>query len=337
MKTLTNYSESSGFPLETGMIGEKSSEITFNEIADEWMDTVMVYLKESSIAKYRNIIKKHLIPVFGDLLISDITRQEILAFALSLSQANNNNGRGLSPSSAAAVVSLLKRILRYAAEIKSMKTASFMGITIKQPQKKIRVFTKEEHKSLVSDIKEHPTQVGYGILLSLYAGLRIGEICALKWKNIDIRDKYIHVEYTMQRIQLPEGNHPRTKIIITRPKSSCSIRYIPIPGELAELLFEKRKSPNTYFLTGDEKKYMEPRTLENHFDALMKKHNINDATMHTCRHSFATRCVELGFDIKTLSEILGHANVSITMDRYVHPSMELKQRSMEKLAVFLST
>ena len=139
----------------------------------------------------------------------------------------------------------------------------------------------------------------------------------------------------MQRIQLPKGSVQKTKVIIDVPKSECSVRDIPIPNEVFKEISKMRMSAECFFLTGLVEVFMEPRTFENHFDLLMEACEISNATMHTCRHSFATRCVKLGFDIKSLSEILGHASVAITMNRYVHPSMELKKENMNKLSELL--
>lgn len=142
----------------------------------------------------------------------------------------------------------------------------------------------------------------------------------------------------MQRIQNKRPEKPRlewgsrTRIIITPPKSSKSIRHIPIPEGVAEVLGEYQRHGNEYLLTGKENRYVEPRTLQYHFKKVLKKSSIEEANYHALRHTFATRCIELGFDIKSLSEILGHASVNITLNRYVHPSMELKRDNMEKLS-----
>ena len=136
----------------------------------------------------------------------------------------------------------------------------------------------------------------------------------------------------MQRVQDKSGKNGRTKIVVTTPKSPCSIRTIPIPEELMQILISFQTSRTGYFLTGSCQKYMEPRTMQNRFKAALKNCSVSNANYHALRHTFATRCVELGFDVKSLSEILGHANVNITMNRYVHPSMELKKANMQRLS-----
>ena len=175
-----------------------------------------------------------------------------------------------------------------------------------------------------------------GILISLYTGLRIGEICALIWENINMKEHTIFVCQTMQRLQVQNGkNKKRTCISISSPKSACSIRTIPLPDALYERLTKFYKVKG-YVLSGEETEFVEPRSMQNHFRYVLKTCGIANTNYHTLRHTFATRCVELGFDVKTLSEILGHANVSITMNRYVHPSMELKRENMQRLSELIA-
>ena len=137
----------------------------------------------------------------------------------------------------------------------------------------------------------------------------------------------------MQRIQEHDSTDKKTKIIVTTPKSSCSIRTIPLPDDLMKLILSQGIHEHGYFLTGDDKKFLEPRTMENRFKRLLDALDIDSINFHSLRHTFATRCVELGFDIKTLSEILGHASVNITMNRYVHPSMNMKKENMKRITL----
>lgn len=140
----------------------------------------------------------------------------------------------------------------------------------------------------------------------------------------------------MQRIQNHNTKGPKTRIVITTPKSACSIRVIPIPDVLVEVLTLYQKTTSGYFLSNSDQKYVEPRIMQNHFKKVLKECAVAPANYHALRHTFATRCIELGFDIKSLSEILGHASVNITMNRYVHPSLELKKANMQKLSSLLT-
>lgn len=158
------------------------------------------------------------------------------------------------------------------------------------------------------------------------------ELCALKWEDISVDDKTIYIHKTMQRLKNFDSTGSKTYIDISSPKSKCSIRTIPLPDVLLSYIQNNCPDQQGYVLTSKENKYLEPRTMQAHFEKIQEKCGLEPVNFHALRHTFATRCVELGFDIKSLSEILGHASVNITMNRYVHPSMELKQQNMQKLS-----
>jgi integrase len=171
-----------------------------------------------------------------------------------------------------------------------------------------------------------------GILLTLFTGLRIGELCALKWNKIDLKNGFLSVEESMQRIQNYSNESPyKTRIIVTNPKSLSSIRRIPLPEFILSILKPLCNQENAFLLTGSSEKFMEPRTLQYKFKKILCDLNIRVLNFHALRHTFATRCVEAGFDVKSLSEILGHASVNVTLNRYVHPSDEIKLQNMKKL------
>ena len=174
----------------------------------------------------------------------------------------------------------------------------------------------------------------FGVMLSLYTGIRIGELCALQWVNLCLDSSTLKVRKTLQRIQdLSTGAETRTKVIITDPKSQCSVRNIPMPAFMVELAGRFEAEPMAYVLSGAESRYIEPRIMQERFKQYVAEAGIADANFHATRHTFATRCVEVGFDIKSLSEILGHANVNITLNRYVHSSFELECSNMSKLTL----
>ena len=170
-----------------------------------------------------------------------------------------------------------------------------------------------------------------GILICLYTGLRVDEICALHWNDISLKEKTLYIHQTLQRLQNENINGKKTSLILSTPKSSCSIRTIPLPDDIAVVLDNFPCKKEGYLLTGTDS-CIEPRTMQNHFKHVLKEATIEETNFHTLRHTFATRCVEAGFDIKSLSEILGHSNVNITMNRYVHPTLELKRQNMQRLS-----
>lgn len=313
----------------------KAMDDLFFMTAGNWFETTIPTLKPASIARYRNILDCYILPEFGEKRTVDISREEVLSFLNRLLTSGGSRKKALAPKTVASILSIMKNIMQYARNVKCVPVISFDGIAVKQSQRQLRVFSKDEQQTICDYLLNEITPIKLGILLVLYTGLRVGEICALTWGDISFLEKCIHVGKTMQRIQLPKGDGQKTKIIIDTPKSDCSIRDIPIPEKIFHIIIQERMPDNCFFLTGQEKVFIEPRTLQNHFNAIMRSCGIKNATMHTCRHSFATRCVELGFDIKSLSEILGHASVAITMNRYVHPSMDLKKWNMDKLSDLL--
>lgn len=313
------------------------SEVLFEDIALEWLSVQQPELKASSYAKYRNLLKSYMIPEFGRLPIQSITRGEVSKFSRKMLIEGGIKGKGLSSKTVNSILSVLKNILDYTLREKEISVVDIADISVRQQQKPMRILSRTEQEILSRYLCEDPTSCNLGILLSLYTGLRIGEICALKWEDIFIEEQYIFVHKSMQRIQTNEKSDRKTEIVIQSPKSDCSVRRIPIPYEVLQLLIPAKKQNEAFLLTGMAYSYIEPRCMENQFKSVMKTCGIQNVNFHALRHTFATRCVELGFDIKSLSEILGHASVNITLNRYVHPSMELKQENMNLLSSILTT
>ncbi len=304
----------------------------FEIVALSWLESSKPQLKESSIVKYRNVLDTYLIPAFDQRSIEKITREEVLDYSNKLLLSGGRKNKGLSPKTVTSIMSVLKNVFEYASQSLGYTVADINRISIKQPQKPLRILSLLEQQILSRYLCNDLTLINLGILVCLYTGIRVGEICALKWEDISFDEQYLYVHKTMQRIQLKDNRVTKTTVLISDPKSECSIRRIPLPDEIFQLIVSAKCPGNTYFLTGRIHSYVEPRTMQNRFKSVIKACNIKDANFHALRHTFATRCIELGFDIKSLSEILGHASVNITLNRYVHPSMELKQKNMNKLS-----
>ncbi len=310
--------------------------IQFSDIAAEWFQSKEAQWKQSSIVKYSNTLNSYILPFLGERYIHEISRDELVQYISLLLTTGGIKKCGLSTKTVTGIMSMVKNIFLYAADVKGIAVANVCGITIKQSQKPMRILSLQEQQKLSHYLCRELTNCNLGILLCLYTGLRIGEICALRWSDISLDEQYIHIHQTMQRIQTKDDEKSKTSVVILTPKSSCSIRRVPIPDNLLYLMTEFQAPENAFLLTGKEKKYMEPRTLENHFKTIINLCSIDKANFHALRHTFATRCVELGFDVKSLSEILGHASVNITLNRYVHPSMELKKKNMNMLSEIFS-
>lgn len=314
---------------------EKTETSDFQSLAEEWFRHMEPLVKESTYRKYSNLWKSYIRPQLGHMQIPNISQSILEEYCTALLTSGGSKGEGLSAKTVSDTMSLIRCVLQFCISKKIMVSCDTRMITVKQCTKKMRVLTVNEQQILCNHINSNPSHQNVGVLFCLFTGIRIGEICALKWEDISFSEKTVHIHQTMQRIQIDETEH-KTKIIITTPKSTCSIRTIPLPDELVSVLKTVTGPASGYFLTGSDKRWIEPRTMQYHFKSLLKRCKIDDANYHALRHTFATRCVELGFDVKSLSEILGHASVNITMNRYVHPSMNLKRKNMERLSVLFS-
>ncbi len=295
---------------------------------ENWLSQNKEKLKESTYVKYTNMLNHHIKPKLGQYHSSEITTGIVQQFRDELLYQE-----GLSPKTVKDILVLLHSILKYVAKQSSENAFSIEIEYPKNCKKEMRVLTVREQECFISYLIHDMNAYKFGILLALYTGIRIGELCALCWDNISLEEKTIRINATMQRLQMvDETNERKTKVIITTPKSDTSVRTIPLPDGL--LSFCKRIKPQdsmAYVLTGT-RNYIEPRTLQYHLKKYTKECGLEGVHFHTLRHTFATRCIEVGFEIKSLSEILGHSTTTITMDRYVHSSMELKRNNMNKLA-----
>lgn len=308
----------------------------FSAVASDWFESVKSHTKESTRNKYHNMLTDYILPTYGEQTLDMITYEFIEAHCNLLLVSGGKKGCGLSAKTVTDVLSVIRNVLKFAIRKGIYVPCDGSAIQVKHTTKPMRVLSKTEQEQLCKYILAEPEPCNIGILVCLFTGLRVGEICALRWEDVSFSDQTIHIHHTLQRVQNQSGNGPKTRIVVTTPKSSCSIRTIPIPDELSEVLATHKKSSVGYLLTNDECKFVEPRTMQNKFKKALKSSSIESANFHAIRHTFATRCIELGFDVKSLSEILGHATVNITMNRYVHPTLDLKKENMKKLSTLLA-
>ena len=249
----------------------------------------------------------------------------------SLSKKGGVKGDPLAPKTVTDILCVLKAIFRYGQE-NSYPCINLSQIHTPKRKKSTKTILPEDIRLLI----EHSTlqaqdTTGLGILLTLFTGLRIGEVCGLQWGDFNFKNQIVTIQRTVERISELTPNMPnKTKIVISEPKTENSIRTIPLPRFLSEHLLQFQKAPNTYFLTGTLHP-TEPHQFYVRYQKYMDRLDIHGYTFHALRHTFATHCVSLGFDIKSLSEILGHANVSTTLAIYVHPTMEQKRKQMALL------
>ena len=311
-------------------------------IVPQWLENSKMRVKESTYVKYVNLTSNHILPLLGDLEAEKLPTDRIEQFIQSRLEAGNKQGRGMAEKSVKDLLIVLKDICRYAALYDVNIPCRFELIRIRNNENEIQILDKQTQLRLERFLMRDVYNLRKtGILLSLCMGLRLGEICALRKGQILYKEGILQVRSTMQRIQNFNAEvdwkgreNRKTRVIITSPKSACSVRDIPMPGFMIDRLQRLKTSDDDVFvLTGTSRKFIEPRTYENVFKRYLMECNMEIVNFHALRHTFATRCIEKGCDVKTLSEILGHANVNITLNRYVHSSMEQKRKWMSEMTL----
>ncbi|MCD7836059.1 MAG: site-specific integrase, partial [Lachnospiraceae bacterium] len=236
---------------------------------------------------------------------------------------------GLSNRYITDILVLMKSIFKYTSRTYHILNPMDGIMMPKRKNPEIRLLDDVQLQQLEQYIAKNSSRTTMGIALCLTTGLRIGELCALQWEDIDLKKRVLTVRKTIQRIQKLNGKS-KTSLIITEPKSESSKRSIPIPECLAALLEKFQGNPEEFLLSGKEKP-IEPRTMQYRFAKILKNVNLPSIHFHALRHMFASNCIKLGFDVKALSEILGHSNVEITLNRYVHSSFAQKQAYMSRI------
>lgn len=298
---------------------------TIREIAAARKEYKRPYVKQSTMAAYVLILENHILPTFGE--DNSLPEQSVQAFVLHKIES------GLSTKSVKDILIVLKMVMKFGVKKEWM---TYYEWDIKYPpsseNKVLDVLSVTNHRKILNHIQSHFTFMGLGIYISLSTGLRIGEICALKWSDINVTDGILTVNRTIERIYIIEGEKKHTELVINTPKTKNSCREIPMNKELLGMLKPLKKVVNDdyYILTNDERP-TEPRTYRNYYKRLMEKLDIPKLKYHGLRHSFATRCIEVGCDYKTVSVLLGHSNISTTLNLYVHPNMEQKKRCIDKV------
>lgn len=298
---------------------------TIGEVAALWKKDKQQYVKQSTIAAYALILENHILPVFGDKV--QLTETDVQAFALKKIHD------GLSQKTVKDVLIVLKMIQKFGANNGDLP---FMEWSVKFPteqtKQELEVLSINNQKRIMQYAIDNFTFRNLGIYICLSTGIRIGEICALKWGDINIATETISINRTIERIYVIDGEKRHTEVVIGTPKTKNSLREIPMSKELLKIVRPLKKVMNDeYFILTNEAKPTEPRTYRNYYKQLLKQLGIPDLKFHGLRHSFATRCIESQCDYKTVSVILGHANISTTLNLYVHPNMEQKKKCINQM------
>lgn len=296
--------------------------ILFSQAAAEWMEEVSGKCRHSTYVKYGTIYRIHLKETLGACPLSGALNQELQE------KISDHLLRGdMSNSIRKSICCVANQILTFASGKYFVHVPLLRFSAIKPAGEPIEVFSNMEQSRLLSCIYSGIDKFKITMLLCLYTGMRLGELCALKWDDFDFKNRTVVVSRTVQRIVV-KGHMTKTALIETNPKSKCSKRVIPLTDEIMEMV-EGIRGNQLYVFGGD--KPLEPRTMQYRFKKILKEANVGDRNFHILRHTFATNCVESGMDVKTLSVILGHSDVKITLNRYVHPTMDSKRKQINRL------
>lgn len=290
------------------------------DMANQWLIEVRNERKRSTYIKYRFIYAAHIEPILKESGLHTITD----AFV------KERLPDSLSESTRKSIYCVLNQILKFASEKYLISLPNLKNPVSGERNKPIEVLTRKEQASLFVILCQETDSSKMAVLLCLYTGLRLGELCALKWTDIDFENKLILVSRTVQRLYV-EGKRTKTMLLETAPKSQFSRRTIPLSAPALELLLRFRHDRD-YVFGGS--KPIEPRTMQNRFKRMAEQSGLEKKNFHILRHTFATNCIEGGTDVKSLSEILGHSDVQITLNKYVHPSMDTKRRHLDTLSRF---
>ena len=295
-----------------------------------WMQKKKDYIKESTYSNYSNIISNHIIPDLGNIKLFNLNNKLIQEYLINKYKTGRLDGNGgLSNKTIRDIIAVVKSSLKYAIKEEMINNINLDFIYPKIGNKdKIYFMPKKDQEKLITYIKQNENTRNLGILLSLYSGIRIGELCALQWRDIDFRSNILHINKTLQRIYIKDNKESISKIIITSPKTHNADRDIPLNKEFSEILKKYKTESDNYILSNCDK-WIEPRTYRRYFKKCLNKAKVNEINFHGLRHTFATNCIKLGVDYKTVSELLGHANVNITLNLYVHPQMSQKKKCID--------
>lgn len=287
--------------------------------------------KRSSVSAYMLTIKNIILPIIGEYELEVVSSKE----AESLKQACED--KGLSKKTIQDVIICLKNILKVAniLEVAETKTISVLwGTDNNEVKKQVEAYNKDQVRKLVASLEETPSFKNLGLLITIYSGMRIGEVCALQWKDIDLEEKVIRVNKSIQRIYTEEDTmgKMKTELLISTPKTKSSQREIPIVQPLFKMMkdFAKICRPD-YFVCSGTTTPIEPRTYRSYYMKKIEEIGLPRLKFHGLRHTFATQLIASKADVKTVSAILGHSDITTTLNTYVHPSRDDKRNALSKL------
>ena len=305
--------------------------MTTNELMTAWLDRCeRERVKPRTYSWYKGLIVQHILPELGDTQIDDLGRRQISEFLTAHQADGNLRGEALSATSTNLMLTVLNAAFTYACDMDLLPANPCDRIRrVPGPPSRVEAFTREEQRRLEEAIAAWEDRRLFGIRLCLYTGLRIGELLGLEWQDVDMEKGILHIQKTVYREKNAEGEW---QLFVDRPKTAASERMVPLPGYLAEDLRIYRRGARSEFVIENKKaERMSIRSYQYLFERLTEKAGVRKLNFHALRHTFATRALECGMDIKTLSELMGHKNATITLNRYAHSMMDTKIAAMNKL------
>ena len=306
--------------------------MTIKELLFMWLDNYeKERVKPRTYSRYQSIIELHLVPEFGDISIENLKRRAIQEFLTKKKKEGNLlSGKELSSASTNLMLTVLSMAFEYAIDMEICEDNPCVRLKrIPEDSKKIEAFTRDEQKKIEAYIKSSDDRRLFGILLDFYSGMRIGVLIALEWQDVDFDKGLIYINKTAYRDKSKTGEW---KVCIDKPKTKSSERVIPLPTCIIDLMKEYSiTSKSNYVIENKKSERMSIRSYQYIFEKITEKIGVRKLNFHAIRHTFATRAIECGMDIKTLSEIMGHKNASITLNRYAHSMLDTKIAMMNKL------
>ena len=307
----------------------------YKDWLEEWLEHyVLPTAKDKTFNRYSEIIHHHVIPKLGNLELSEISPIILQHFITELLQNGNlKTGEGLAVNSVNSIITVIQNSLRTAFNLGYIK--EYSADKIKRPkakEKAVTCFTVQEQKQIEQAVLKGKKDKMFGVLLCFYTGLRIGELLALKWSDIDFQKGILTVSRSCHDGKGQDGKYTR---IEDTPKTLSSRRCIPLPKQLVPLIKEAKKKSRSDYVVANGEKPISVRSYQESFNLLLRKLKIPHRGFHSIRHTFATRALECGMDVKTLSEILGHKSPTVTLNRYSHSLLEHKKEMMNRLGKLL--
>lgn len=305
-------------------------QLKFKNVAEKWLEYTKLHVKRSTYENYVYLLNKHIYPYFKNISMHKLNCSTINDFTVQkLTNGRLKQKGGISKKYLQDILSIVKSVANFCEQVYGIHNKIHHTRGLKIQKQEMKVLEKKEQDKLSKILIDTENPFNIGILLSLYCGIRIGEVCGLKWSDYNEKESTITISRTVQRIT---DNNGSTVLLVGTPKTQASSRVIPLPSFLCRILSQLKGNPEQTIILTD-KEYAEPSDLRKYFKALLKYCSIREIRFHDLRHTFASNCVQLNFDTKTLSEILGHGNVSMTLNRYVHSSLKIKRRYMELISI----